>query len=78
MKNEPSSDPSKSSESTMAIMLSIADTTWRMVVPPAVLVPAGLYGDIHLGTKPFLTLAATAIGLGLGVILIRRQLKEFK
>jgi F0F1-type ATP synthase assembly protein I len=56
----------------------MADTTWRMFVPPALVVPAGLYGDIHLHTKPWLTIVSAVAGLGLSVLLVRRQLRGTK
>jgi F0F1-type ATP synthase assembly protein I len=46
-----------------------------MFVPPAVLVPAGLWADLKWGTKPWLTLVGLLVGLSLSVLLVRAQLR---
>lgn len=63
-------------ERTMTLIWSMADTTWRMFTPPALLVPAGIWADLSWGTKPWLTAVATVAGLGLSVLLVKRQLGE--
>jgi putative F0F1-ATPase subunit (Ca2+/Mg2+ transporter) len=55
--------------------VSMADTTWRMFVPPAVLVTAGLWADVRFGTRPWLTVLGAAVGLVGSVLLVRVQLK---
>jgi len=67
---------SSDEDGALQLILSMADTTWRMFVPPALVVPAGLYGDITLGTKPWLTIVSAAAGLALSVLLVRRQLRS--
>ena len=59
---------------TTALLLTMADTTWRMFVPPAIFVFGGLYGDTLLHTKPWLTLIAAPVGLGISALLIKRQI----
>ena len=58
------------------ILITLADTTWRIGVPTLGLAAFGLWGDLHLGTKPWLTLGGTLLGFGIAILLIRRQLKE--
>ncbi len=65
-------------DGAMQLILSMADTTWRMFTPPLLTVPAGLYGDLKLDTKPWLTIAAAVAGLGLSVLLVRLQLRGAK
>jgi hypothetical protein len=65
-----------SDDPTTALVLAMADTTWRMVVPPAVLVTGGLYADIHWGTRPWLTLLGTALGLAIGILLVRSLMRR--
>lgn len=65
----------KAKQGTRQILISMADTTWRMFVAPALLVPAGIYGDLHLRTKPWLTILAAVVGLGCSVVLVRAQLR---
>jgi hypothetical protein len=57
------------------IIWSMADTTWRMFVAPAILVPAGLWADLKWGTKPWLTILGAVAGLTLSVLLVRAQLR---
>lgn len=54
--------------------MTLADTTWRMLTPSAIFVCAGIYADLHLDTKPWLTLLSVALGLGVSVLLIKNQL----
>jgi hypothetical protein len=62
--------------STMSLMISMADTTWRMFTPPALLVPAGIWADLQVGSKPWITLLASVLGLTLSILLVKRQLRE--
>lgn len=56
----------------------MADTSWRMLIPSAVFVCGGLYGDLHWGTKPWLTLFSVVLGLGSSVLLIKQQMERTK
>ena len=60
------------------LFLSMADTTWRMVVPGLAIAGLGIMADLKLGTKPWLTLVGLAIGLGVGALLVKRQLGKIK
>ncbi len=62
--------------STFALLASMADTTWRMFTPPALLVSGGLWIDLHWGTKPWMTALATVVGLALSILLVRAQLRR--
>jgi hypothetical protein len=59
-----------------SLVSSMGETTWRMFGPPAVLVPLGLWADLSWRTKPWLTLAAAFVGLGLSIILVRQQMRS--
>ena len=62
-------------ENARRLLMSAADTTWRMFLPPLILVPAGIYFDLKLRTMPWLTILAVAAGLGVAVMLVARQLR---
>jgi hypothetical protein len=62
-------------ESVVQLLIAMADTTWRMFTPPALLVPGGIYGDLRFQTKPWLTIVEAVVGLGLSVLLVRQQLR---
>jgi hypothetical protein len=60
----------------ISLVSSMAETTWRMFGPPAALLPLGLWADISWRTKPWLTIAAAFVALGLSVVLVRLQLRS--
>lgn len=62
--------------STFELLVSMADTTWRMFTPPAIFVAGGIWADLKFGTKPWLTALATVIGLAFSVLLVRQQLRK--
>jgi hypothetical protein len=63
-------------DGSLQLILSMADTTWRMFTPPAILVPAGIYADLKWGTKPWMTALSAVAGLTISVLLIKRQLEK--
>jgi hypothetical protein len=63
-------------DSTFALIISMADTTWRMFTPPAILVAGGIFTDLKLGTKPWITFLSAVAGLGFSVLLVKRQLRN--
>ncbi len=65
---------SQSEASTLALLAAMADTTWRMFVPPAVFVTGGLWADIKFHTKPWMTILAAAVGMWIAIALVRQQL----
>lgn len=82
MKNKPRPEQervvSQNGDSTLQLIWSMADTTWRMFTPPALFVPAGIFADLKLETKPWLTFLAAALGLTCSILLVRQQLKGVK
>lgn len=62
--------------STVILMLTIADTTWRLFVPSVGLTLLGLVLDKQFGTKPWLMIAGIVLGVALAVLLVRLQLKK--
>jgi hypothetical protein len=71
-KPEPSTPQTEAS--TLALLAAMADTTWRMFTPPALLVGGGIWADLKFHSKPWLTVLGAVVGLGLSVLLVRRQL----
>jgi hypothetical protein len=69
-------DQPRNDDGAIQLILSMADTTWRMFTPPAILVPIGIFADLELGTKPWITLACVPVGLVLSALLIKQQLKK--
>lgn len=58
------------------VLSTIADTTWRILVPAVLCVGLGIWADLRLTTKPWLTIAGLVAGLVLGALLVRMQIKE--
>jgi len=56
----------------------MADTTWRMFTPPAIFVTIGIFADLSLRTKPWITLVSLVVGLFFSVLLVKKQLRSFK
>lgn len=50
------------------------DTAWRIAVPVIIFAGLGIFADIQLGSKPWLTLAGTVVGFIFAGLLIKRQL----
>ncbi len=64
--------------STVLLMLTIADTTWRLFVPLVGLTIAGLLLDKGLGTKPWIMIVSIVLGAVLAYLLVRTQIKKVK
>lgn len=78
MSDQPTPRKKPDRATTVALLVTLGDTTWRMLVPSAAFVAAGIYGDIHLGTRPWLTLAGVLVGLGISALLIKQQIGNIK
>ncbi|MDB5179362.1 MAG: hypothetical protein JWN01_1305 [Patescibacteria group bacterium] len=65
-------------DSTVQLLLSMADTTWRMFTPPAIFVPGGIWADLKWHTKPWITLVSAVVGLSFSILLVKRQLRGAK
>lgn len=64
--------------STVLLMLTIADTTWRMFVPIVGLMFAGLWLDQQVATKPWLMILGIIAGTTIAIVLVRLQIKRVK
>ena len=65
-------------KSTVLLMLTIADTTWRLFVPTIGLTIVGLLLDKQMGTKPWIMIIGIVLGVAIAASLIRIQLKKVK
>lgn len=63
-------------QNTTTLLLTMADTTWRVFVPTILFVGLGIWADLTVGTKPWLTFLGLAIGLIVASFLIRAQIKK--
>lgn len=71
------SKPVPAQKSTAVLLFTIAaDTTWRMFLPIIGGTVAGIWGDHTFGTKPWATIAGTAVGVVIAALLVRLQFKK--
>lgn len=65
-------------QSTVLLLLTIADTTWRAFIPTVGFTILGLVADKLFGTKPWLMILGIILGMALAVWLVRLQMKKVK
>jgi positive regulator of sigma E activity len=70
--------PMPPKKSTVLLLLTIADTTWRLFIPIVGFTIGGLVIDKVFGTKPWLMVAAILLGTALAIWLVSVQLKKVK
>ena len=68
----------KPRDGTKAVVLALADTTWRIAVPTVLLAGLGIVGDKWRGTMPLLTLTGLFLGLAVGGKLVWDQVKALE
>jgi F0F1-type ATP synthase assembly protein I len=56
------------------IALDFLDTTWRIAVPVVLFAGIGIFVDIKVHTKPWLTLLGVIIGFVFAGLLLKQQL----
>ncbi len=66
----------RSANATSAVLISLADTTWRMFVPTIGLLLIGRYADSQFDTKPFGMIIGIVVGAVFAWLLVRKQLHE--
>jgi F0F1-type ATP synthase assembly protein I len=59
-----------------AILLDLADTTWRILVPVVIFSGLGMFIDIKAHTKPWVTLAGMVVGFIIAGVLVKRLLQR--
>lgn len=78
MKPRPAAGSDKSAPVSSAtvriLLLTMADTTWRLFVPAGLFGALGVWGDVNFGSKPWLTLLGVLVGFGVAALLIRKQI----
>lgn len=76
MRNSLPKTPTDPDRPVLTLLVTLADTTWRIAVPTVVLALAGLKLDLVCHTALWFTLTGTIIGFGFAALLVRRQLKD--
>lgn len=65
-----------SSGTTLLILGTITNTTWRMFTPVIVLLLVGMQLDKHLGHRPLWSLSGVIVGFGIAIWLVYRQCRR--
>ena len=73
-----SSQPNSSTGSTMLIVGTFLDTTWRMFVPIIIFSLTGYGLDMWLMTTPIATISGICIGSLSSLLLVRQQYNKLK
>lgn len=77
--NDGDSTPTPPDKSTVILLLmTMADTTWRMFLPTIGLTVLGLVADKWLHTTPWIMIVCMIIGIVIAGLLIRQQLQRVK
>lgn len=63
-------------QSTVLLLLTIADTTWRLFIPMVGFTIIGLLADKQFGTKPWIMVVAIILGVATAYLLVRSQIKK--
>jgi F0F1-type ATP synthase assembly protein I len=67
------STPVKSPQK-LSVGRELLDTTWRMTVPVVIFASLGIFLDITVGSKPWLTLLGSVIGFYFAIQLVKQQI----
>ena len=70
----PPPSPQQKSDTTVLLLLTFVDTTWRIAIPVLLCVGGGIWADLKFGTKPWVTLTGLVVGFGIAALLIRQQI----
>jgi len=71
LKSSPRSDIS-------SLIMTAADTTWRMFIPMVGFTLLGVWADHRLGSKPWLMILGIIVGTVGAILLVRKQLQVTK
>ncbi|HYH74736.1 MAG TPA: AtpZ/AtpI family protein [Candidatus Saccharimonadales bacterium] len=58
--------------------LDLLDTTWRIIVPVIIFALLGIFADIQLDTKPWMTMLGVVIGFVFAGLLIKKLLNTIQ
>jgi hypothetical protein len=58
------------------LLATLADTTWRMFTTVILCTGVGIWLDLRLGTKPWITFGGVILGFVFAILLIRAQLQK--
>jgi len=75
-KNSDGNDMPPKSSTVILLLLTFADTTWRLFIPSVGFTLLGVLLDKQLGTTPWAMIAGVIIGVAAAIGLVRLQMKK--
>lgn len=75
-KNGAEEDTNDFTKTTMYLLWTIADTTWRLFIPSVGLLLVGVWLDQMYATKPWFMIAGLVIGVAVAFWLVKLQLNR--
>lgn len=70
--------PQPAASAVQAIVMTMLDTTWRIFVPPIAAVFIGIGLDHLFNIVPVATAVCLALGVGLSIFLVTKQLNRVR
>lgn len=64
------------SSTVILLVLTIADTTWRLFIPTVGMTIIGLLLDKQFDTTPWIMIAGIVLGVIVAILLVRAQMKK--
>ena len=64
----------KPQSDSIYLIMSMADTTWRMFVPSIGMTLLGVWLDTVFTTKPWLMIIGIIVGFAFAILLVRKQM----
>ncbi len=58
-----------------SVGLQLLDTTWRIAVPVLLFTSLGIFIDLKLGSKPWVTLLCVGVGFVFAARLVKKQIE---
>lgn len=63
---------------TSVILLTMADTTWRIFTPVILFAGLGIWLDVNVTTKPWMTFLGVALGFAFAGWLVKNQIVKIR
>lgn len=62
----------------IVLLLTVADTTWRIFTPVIIMTVIGIWADLKFATSPWITIILVIVGFVIAGFLIAAQLRKVK
>lgn len=66
------------SKTTALLLLTMADTTWRVFTPVILFAGLGIWADLNGPTRPWLTFLGVVAGFAVAAVLVKSQIVKIR